>query len=63
MVIRIYLVVYFALVGAALVALWQGDVLARLPGQWVALALILAVGLGVLLAVVSLRRHHHQTPA
>jgi hypothetical protein len=53
--LRIYLVAYFALVGAAVVALWQDDVLSRLPASWVALALLFAVGLGVLLALVSLR--------
>ena len=53
MVLRIYLVVYFALVAAALLALWQGRVLVRLPVEWVALAIVAAVVLGVLLAVVS----------
>jgi hypothetical protein len=54
--IWIYLTAYFVLVGAAVVALWQADVLARLPAAWVALAVVLAVGLGVVLAVVSVRR-------
>jgi hypothetical protein len=56
MFLRIYLVVYFAVVGLAFLALWQGRVLARLPGEWVALALVAAVVLGVLLAVVSRTR-------
>jgi len=56
MAIRIYLLVYFALVGAAAAALWQGGVLSRLPAEWVAVALAAAVGLGALLALVSLRR-------
>ncbi len=61
MLIRVYLVIYFTLVGAALVALWQADVLSRLPAGWVVLALVVAVGLGALLALVSLHRHH-RTP-
>jgi hypothetical protein len=56
MLLRIYLVVYFAVVGLALLALWQGRVLARLPAEWVALAVVAAVVLGVLLAVVSRTR-------
>jgi hypothetical protein len=63
MLIRVYLVVYFALVGAAVAALWQGDVIGRLPGEWVALALLLALGLGALLAFVSLRGRGGPTPA
>jgi|WetSurMetagenome_2_1015567.scaffolds.fasta_scaffold1155650_2 hypothetical protein len=64
MVMRIYLVVYFALVLAAAAALWQGGVLARLPVEWVGLAIVVALGLGVLLAAISLRgsRRPH-TPA
>lgn len=56
MILRIYLVVYFAIVALALLALWQGRVLARLPGEWVALAVVAAIVLGVLLAVVSRTR-------
>jgi hypothetical protein len=56
MAMRIYLIVYFALVGAAAAALWQGGVLARLPFEWVALAFLAALALGGLLAFVSLRR-------
>lgn len=57
MAIRIYLIAYFALVGAAAAALWQARVLGRLPAEWVGLALVVAVGLGILLAIVSLHRH------
>lgn len=56
MLLRIYLVVYFAVIGLALLALWQGRVLSRLPAEWVAFALVAAVVLGVLLAVVSRTR-------
>lgn len=53
MVLKTYLIVYFALLLAALVALWRGQVLSRLPVEWVLLALVTAIVLGVLLAVVS----------
>jgi peptidoglycan/LPS O-acetylase OafA/YrhL len=54
--IHIYLVVYLVLLVGALAALWRSGVLGQLPGRWVAAGLIIAVGLGVLLAVVSLPR-------
>lgn len=53
MILKTYLVVYFVVLAAALIALWQGGVLARLPVAWVLLVLGAAVVLGVLLAVVS----------
>jgi hypothetical protein len=56
MVLRIYLVVYFVVVAAALLALWQGRVLARLPAEWVTLGIAVAVVLGVLLAFISRTR-------
>ncbi len=61
MILRIYLVVYFVVVAAALLALWQGRVLARLPAEWVALAVVGAVALGVLLGLIS--RNHPPNPA
>jgi hypothetical protein len=51
--IRIYLAVYFLLLFGAAFALWQGGVLPHLSGLWVALALLIGVAFGVLLAVVS----------
>jgi hypothetical protein len=53
--IRIYLVGYFLLVLGALLALWQGGVLAQFSAAWVAIGLLLAIGLGVILAVTSTR--------
>jgi hypothetical protein len=53
--VRVYLVLYFLIVGAAIVALWQAGVLGRLPSEYVVLALLLAAGLGALLAAVSRR--------
>jgi hypothetical protein len=56
MFLKVYLAVYFVVVAVALLALWQGRVLARLPAVWVALAVGAAVVLGILLALVSRRR-------
>jgi hypothetical protein len=53
--IRLYIVAYFALLAGAVLALWQADILQRLPLVWVAMGLIVAVGLGILLAVTSTR--------
>jgi hypothetical protein len=58
---KVYLVAYFAILGAALFALWQGRVLGRLPPAWVVLVVVAAVALGVLLGFVS--RNHPPNPA
>ncbi len=50
---RLYIIGYFVLLAGAVFALWQGGVLAQIPLLWLALALIIAVGLGVVLAVTS----------
>ncbi len=51
--VALYLVIYFALVAGALIALWQGGVLVFLSTSWIVLGLLVAVGLGVLLALVT----------
>jgi hypothetical protein len=51
--LRVYIVGYFVLVVGALVALWNAGVLSRIPLVWIAIALIVAVGLGVMVAVTS----------
>ena len=53
--LRIYLVGYFVLVLGAVLALWQAGVLAQIPLVWIAIGLLLAIGLGVILAVTSTR--------
>ncbi|MGE5357690.1 MAG: hypothetical protein ACM3NQ_01645 [Bacteroidales bacterium] len=50
--IGIYLIVYFALVAGALVALWAGGVLAHLPTLGILLFFVVAMGAGVLAAAV-----------
>jgi hypothetical protein len=49
--INIYLVGYFILVMGAVLALWQAGILARLSATWVVIGLIIALGLGIMLAV------------
>jgi hypothetical protein len=52
---RVYIVGYFVLIGGALLALWKADILGRIPLVWIAIGLIVAVGLGIILAVTSTR--------
>jgi hypothetical protein len=51
--IHLYLIGYVVLVIGAALALWQAGVLARVSGVWIAIGLIIAVGLGIMLAVTS----------
>jgi hypothetical protein len=50
-----YLVGYFILLFGAALALWRAGVLDRIPGVWIAIAAVIAVGLGLMLAVASSR--------
>ena len=49
----IYLVGYFMLLVGAALALWQSGILNEIPGVWMAIAAVIAVGLGIMLAVSS----------
>jgi len=51
--IHLYLVGYFVLVVGAVLALWQSGVLARVSPIWIAIGLVIAIGLGIMLAVSS----------
>jgi hypothetical protein len=53
--IHVYLIVYFALVAGASLALWRAGVLARVPSDLLLIAAIIVVGLGVLVAATSTR--------
>ena len=53
--IHVYLTVYFVLLLGAIVVLWQSGALGALPPAFVAIALVVSVCLGLLLAVVSAR--------
>ena len=51
--IHLFLIGYFVLVVGAVLALWKAGVLAHVSGVWVAIGAIIAVGLGIMLAVSS----------
>ena len=51
--VQLYLVGYFILVIGALAALWTGGILQRIPGTWLAIGLLIAVGLGVMLSITA----------
>jgi hypothetical protein len=51
--IHLYLIGYFVLVVGAVLALWQAGVLARISGTWLAIGMLIALGLGIMLAVTA----------
>jgi hypothetical protein len=51
--LRLYLVGYFVLLFGAVLALWQSGILRQIPGVWLAIGAVIAVGLGIVLAVSS----------
>jgi hypothetical protein len=51
--IHLYLIGYFVLVIGAGLALWQAGVLAHVSAIWIGIAAIIAVGLGIMLAVTA----------
>jgi hypothetical protein len=51
--VHIYLIGYFVLLVGAALALWQAGVLRRMPIAWILIGLVIAVGLGMMLAVAS----------
>ena len=51
--IHLYLMGYFLLVMGAGRALWQAGVLARVGAIWIAIGIIIALGLGIMLAVTA----------
>ena len=51
--IHLYLVGYFVLVVGAVLALWQSGALARISAIWITIGLVIAIGLGIMLAVSS----------
>jgi hypothetical protein len=51
--IHFYLIGYFALLFGAALALWQAGVLSFVGPLWVAFGTIIAVGLGILLALTA----------
>ena len=51
--VHLYLVGYFVLIIGALAALWYGGVLRHVSVLWIVIGLVIAVGLGIMLAVAS----------
>ena len=51
--LKLYLVGYFILLFGAGLALWQSGILRQIPGIWLAISVVIAVGLGIMLAVAS----------
>ena len=51
--IHLYLIGYFVLVVGAVLALWQAGVLARVSGTWLAIGMLIVLGLGIMLAVTA----------
>jgi hypothetical protein len=49
--VHIYLAGYFILVLGALAALWYGGVLQQISAGWLIIGLVIAFGLGIMLAV------------
>jgi hypothetical protein len=51
--IHLYLIGYFVLVVGAVLALWKAGVLARVSGTWLAIGMVIVLGLGIMLAVTA----------
>jgi hypothetical protein len=49
--VSLYLIGYFVLIAGALAALWYSGALQQFSATWVLIALLIAVGLGIMLAV------------
>ena len=54
--LKLYLVGYFVLLVGAGLALWRAGVLDDIPGIWLGIGVIVAVGFGIMLAVASAPR-------
>ena len=51
--IHLFLIGYFIVIVGACLALWQSGILSRIPPIWIGIGAIVAVGLGIMLAVTS----------
>jgi hypothetical protein len=49
--VNLYLIGYFVLVLGALAALWYGGVLQHVSAMWILIGLVIAIGLGIMLAI------------
>jgi hypothetical protein len=51
--IHLFLIGYFVLIVGVSLALWQTGVLSRVAPIWIAIGLIVAVGVGIMMSVSS----------
>ena len=51
--IHLFLIGYFVLVVGVALALWQTGILSRVAPIWVAIGLLVAVGVGIMMSVSS----------
>jgi hypothetical protein len=49
--VHLYLIGYFVLVIGALAALWYGGVLRQISATWIVIGIVIAAGLGIMLAI------------
>ncbi len=60
--LKLYLVGYFILLLGLTLALWQSGLLNEIPGAWLAIGAVIAVGFGIMLAVASSPKATTETP-
>jgi hypothetical protein len=53
--LKLYLIGYFILLLGAVWALWQSRILQEIPGVWIGIGAVIAIGFGIMLAVASSR--------
>ena len=51
--IHLYLIGYIVLIVGAGLALWKAGVLDNIGGVWIGIGLVIAIGLGIMLAVTA----------
>jgi len=51
--IHLYLIGYFVLIVGAVLALWKAGVLAHISATWLGIGILIALGLGIMLAVTA----------
>jgi hypothetical protein len=51
--LKLYLIGYFVLLLGAGMALWQSGIIKQIPGIWLFIGALIAVGFGIMLAVAS----------
>jgi hypothetical protein len=49
--VHLYLIGYFILICGALAALWYSGALRQISAMWVLIGVVIAVGLGIMLAI------------